>query len=50
MVYSIGFKPPEDHVPQPDDLVVTEAESSCVHKPYEDALVITVKVANSLVH
>ena len=35
---------------QPDDIVFTHADASWVHHPHEDTLVITVEVANSLVH
>ena len=35
--------------PRLDDIVFTHADTSWVHHPHEDALVITAKVANSLV-
>ena len=50
MVHTTGFKPPIGYVPQPNDIVFTQADMSWVHNPYEDALVITAEVANSLVH
>ena len=37
-------------MPQPDNIVFTQADASWVHHPHEDALVITTEVANSLVH
>ena len=37
-------------MPQLDNIVFTHAEASWVHHPYEDALVITAEIANSLVH
>ena len=36
--------------PQPDDIIFTKANASWVHNPHEDALVNTVKIANSLIH
>ena len=36
-------------VSQPND-IFTKTDASWVHHPHEDALVIPVKVANSLVH
>ena len=50
MVHSIDSKPLVGHAPQADDIVFTEADASWVQNPYEDGLVITVEVANSLVH
>ena len=50
IVYSIGSKLPVGHPPQPDNIVFTEADASWVHNPYQDAMVITTEVANSLVH
>ena len=50
MVYSTNSKPPVSHAPQPDDIIFIEADSSWLHNPHEDALVITTEVANSLVH
>ena len=38
------------YMPQLDDIVFTQADASWVHNPHEDTLVITTKVANSLVH
>ena len=50
VVHSTGFNPLEGHVPQPDDIIFTKADTSWVHNPHEDALVITTEIANSLVH
>ena len=50
MVYTTGFKPPIGHASQPDDIVFTQADTSWVHNPHEDLVVITAEVANSLVH
>ena len=50
MVHSTGSKPPMGHTPQLDGIVFTGADASWVHNPHEDALVITVEVANSLIH
>ena len=50
MVHTTGSKPLIGYVPQPDDIVFTQADASWVNNPYEDALVIIVKIANSLVH
>ena len=35
---------------EPEDIVFGEVDAKWVHHPYTDALVITVKMANSLVH
>ena len=37
-------------MPKPEDIVFTETDANWVHHPYEDALVITTKIANSLIH
>ena len=37
-------------MPQPDDIVFTQVDASWAHHPHEDALVITVEVANNLIH
>ena len=50
MVYTTDSKPLRGWMPQPDDIVFTQADTSWVHHPYEDALVITIEVANNLVH
>ena len=50
MVHTTGSKPPMGWVPRLDDIVFTHADASSVYNPHEDALVITVEVANSLVH
>ena len=50
VVHTTSFKPPRGYTPQPDGIVFTLGDASWVHHPYEDALVITVEVANSLVH
>ena len=50
MVCATSSKPLMGHVSQPDDIVFTQADASWVHNPLEDALVITTKVANSLIH
>ena len=50
MVHTTGFKPPIGYVPQPNDIVFTQADMSWVHNPYEDTLVITAEVASSFVH
>ena len=50
MVQTTGSRLPECHVPQSDDIIFTQTDVSWVHNPHEDALVITAKVANSLIH
>ena len=50
MVHTTGSKPLRGYTPKPDNIVFTQANASWVHYFYEDALVITVEVANSLVH
>ena len=37
-------------MPKPEDIVFTKTDVSWVHHPHEDALVITAKIANSLIH
>ena len=37
-------------MPKPKDIVFTETDASWVHHPHEDTLVITAKIANSLIH
>ena len=41
---------PRGCLPQPDNIAFTQVDASWVHPPYEDALVIIVEVANSLVN
>ena len=50
MVRTTSSKPPIGYVPQPEDIVFTQADASWVHNPHEDALVIIAKVADSLIH
>ena len=50
MVHITGSKIPVGHMPQLDDIVFTKADVSWVHNPHEDALVITIEIANSLVY
>ena len=50
VVHTTGSKPPVGHVPPLDDIVFTQADASWVHNSHKDALVITAKVTNSLVH
>ena len=50
MVHIIGSKPPMGYIPQPDDIIFTHTNESWVHHPHEEAVVITIEVANSLVH
>ena len=37
-------------MPKPKDIVLTKTDVSWVHHPHEDTLVITAKIANSLIH
>ena len=37
-------------MPKPKDIVFTKTDVSWVYHPYEDALAITAKIANSLFH
>ena len=50
MVHITGSKLPVGHDRQPDNIVFTEADASLVHYPHEDTLVITIEIANSLIH
>ena len=49
-VHTTRSKPPSDYVPQLDDIVFTQGDTSLVHHPHKDAIVIIVEVANSIVH
>ena len=49
-MHSTGSKLLVGITPQPDNIVFTKVDASWVHNPYEDALVITVEIPNSLVH
>ena len=37
-------------MPKPEDIIFTETDASWVHHHHEDALVITTKIANNLIH
>ena len=37
-------------MPKPDDIVFTKTDESWVHHPHEDNLVITTKIASSLIY
>ena len=37
-------------MPKSEDIIFMETNASWVHHPQEDALVITIKIANSLIH
>ena len=37
-------------MPKLEDIVFTETDASWVYHPHEDALIITTKLANSLIH
>ena len=50
MIGTTGSKPLRGYVPQPNDIVFTQANANWVHHPHEDAVVITVEVTNNLVH
>ena len=49
-MHTIGSKLLMGHVPQLDDIVFTKADGNLVHNPFEHTLVITVEIANSLIH
>ena len=50
MVHTTSSKPSMGYMAQPDDIVFAQADASWVHHPFEDALIITAEVANSLIH
>ena len=50
MLHLTGSKLPMGHEPQPDDIVFTKVDASWVHNLDEDALIITIEIANSLIH
>ena len=50
VVHTTSSKPTRDYAPQPDYIVFTQADASWVYHPHENALVITVEVANILIH
>ena len=37
-------------MPKPEEIIFFETDVGWVHHPHEDALVITAKIANSLIH
>ena len=37
-------------MPKPEDIVFTETDTSWVHHPHEDTLIIISKIANGLIH
>ena len=50
MVHSIDACPSMGKISKPEDIIFIKAYANWVHHPYEDAIVITTKIANSLVH
>ena len=50
MVQTMNNSSPRGTMPKLEDIVFTETYASWVHHPYEDAIVITSKIANSLIH
>ena len=50
MVQTTNGSSPRGTILKLEDIVFTKTDASWVHHPHEDALVITTKIANSLVH
>ena len=50
MVQTTNSSSPRGTMLKPEDIIFTETDVSWVHHPHEDALVITTKIANSLIH
>ena len=50
MVHTTGSNLLVGHVSRPNDIVFTKADAIWLHYPHIDALVITIQIANSLVH
>ena len=50
MVHITSSKPLRGYTPQPNDIIFIHSKASCVHHLHEDALVITIEVANNLIY
>ena len=50
MLHATDACPSWGIISKPEDIVFTKADANWVHHPHEDALVITTKIANSLIH
>ena len=49
-MYATNVCPSRGITSKPEDVVFTEANTNFVHHLHEDSLVITTKIANSLIH
>ena len=50
MVQTISSSSPRGITPKLEDIAFTEIDANWVHHLHEDALVITTKIVNSLIH
>ena len=50
VVHIAYIHPTKGKTQKPRDTVFTEVDANWVHHPYEDALVVTAKIANNIVH
>ena len=50
MVHIIGMHPTRDMTQKLGDIVFTEANANWVHHSNKDALVVTAKIANSIIY
>ena len=50
MVHTASIHPTGDATQKPGDIVFTEADANYVHHPHEDALAVTTKIANNIIH
>ena len=49
-VHATNACPSGSEISKLEDIVFTKASANWVHHPYEDALVVTAKIANNLIH
>ena len=50
MVQTTDIHPTRETTQRPGDIVFTKVDTNWVHHPYEDALVVTAKIANNIIH
>ena len=50
MVHTTGINPTRGETQKPRDIIFIEADANWVHHPHKDALVITAKIANKIIH
>ena len=50
MMHIVGIHPTRGTKQKPRDIVFIEADANWVHHPHKDALVVTAKIANNIIH